>query len=130
MRGFGNIARWIGDGGCRHGAALAACVNAARAIASGLQIATWIDLPLLWRTDGAAARDCIAVAKRWTDPAAAPISRATVGRILMTQFNDRERAFESKFAHDEEMKFRITARRNRLLVSGRPARWACRKKRP
>ena len=33
----------------------------------------------------------------------------------MTQFDDRERAFESKFAHDEEMKFRITARRNRLL---------------
>lgn len=33
----------------------------------------------------------------------------------MSQFDDRERAFESKFAHDEEMKFRITARRNRLL---------------
>lgn len=33
----------------------------------------------------------------------------------MTQFNDRERAFESKFAHDEEMKFRLIARRNRLL---------------
>jgi len=33
----------------------------------------------------------------------------------MSQFNDRERAFESKFAHDEEMKFRLIARRNRLL---------------
>lgn len=33
----------------------------------------------------------------------------------MTDFNDRERAFEAKFAHDEEMMFRITARRNRLL---------------
>ena len=33
----------------------------------------------------------------------------------MTQFDDRERAFETKFAHDEDMKFRITARRNRLL---------------
>ena len=33
----------------------------------------------------------------------------------MTQFDDRERAFESKFARDEEMKFRIIARRNRLL---------------
>lgn len=33
----------------------------------------------------------------------------------MTTFNDRERAFETKFAHDEEMRFRITARRNRLL---------------
>jgi hypothetical protein len=39
----------------------------------------------------------------------------------MTQFEDRERAFESKFAHDEEMKFRITARRNRLL-----GEWAAR----
>lgn len=33
----------------------------------------------------------------------------------MTSFQDRERAFEAKFAHDEEMQFRITARRNRLL---------------
>ena len=33
----------------------------------------------------------------------------------MTQFDDRERAFETKFARDEEMQFRITARRNRLL---------------
>lgn len=33
----------------------------------------------------------------------------------MTTFDDRERAFESKFAHDQEMEFRITARRNRLL---------------
>jgi hypothetical protein len=33
----------------------------------------------------------------------------------MTTFNDRERAFESGFAHDEEMKFRIIARRNKLL---------------
>jgi hypothetical protein len=33
----------------------------------------------------------------------------------MTTFDDRERAFEAKFARDEEMLFRITARRNRLL---------------
>jgi len=33
----------------------------------------------------------------------------------MTTFDDRERAFEAKFAHDEEMAFRVTARRNRLL---------------
>jgi|SRR4051794_12461151 hypothetical protein len=39
----------------------------------------------------------------------------------MTQFDDRERAFEAKFAHDEEMKFRIIARRNRLL-----GHWAAR----
>jgi hypothetical protein len=33
----------------------------------------------------------------------------------MTTFEDRERAFEAKFAHDEDLSFRITARRNRLL---------------
>ena len=33
----------------------------------------------------------------------------------MTTFNDRERGEEAHFAHDEEMLFRITARRNRLL---------------
>lgn len=33
----------------------------------------------------------------------------------MTTFDDRERAEEAKFARDEEMAFRITARRNRLL---------------
>jgi hypothetical protein len=33
----------------------------------------------------------------------------------MTSFDDRERAFEAKFARDEEMAFRITARRNRLV---------------
>lgn len=40
----------------------------------------------------------------------------------MTQFDDRERAFETKFAHDEQMNFRIIARRNRLL-----GEWAARK---
>ena len=39
----------------------------------------------------------------------------------MTTFDDRERGFESKFAHDEEMAFRILARRNRLL-----GEWAAR----
>ena len=33
----------------------------------------------------------------------------------MTMFDDRERAEEAKFARDEEMLFRIHARRNRLL---------------
>ena len=40
----------------------------------------------------------------------------------MTTFDDREKAFENKFAHDEEMRFRIAARRNRLL-----GEWAARK---
>lgn len=33
----------------------------------------------------------------------------------MTTFDDRERAFEQKFARDEELQFKIIARRNKLL---------------
>jgi hypothetical protein len=33
----------------------------------------------------------------------------------MTTLKDREKGFERKFAHDEEMKFKAEARRNRLL---------------
>ena len=33
----------------------------------------------------------------------------------MSSFKDREKAFESKFAHDQELKFKATARRNKLL---------------
>ena len=33
----------------------------------------------------------------------------------MSSFDDRENAFESKFAHDAEMQFRAEARRNKLL---------------
>jgi len=33
----------------------------------------------------------------------------------MTTFDNRENAFENKFARDEDMSFRITARRNRLV---------------
>ncbi|PJF08908.1 DUF1476 domain-containing protein [Pseudorhodobacter sp. MZDSW-24AT] len=33
----------------------------------------------------------------------------------MTSFDDRENAFETKFAHDAEMQFRAEARRNKLV---------------
>lgn len=33
----------------------------------------------------------------------------------MSTFDDRENAFENKFAHDAEMQFKAEARRNRLL---------------
>jgi len=33
----------------------------------------------------------------------------------MTTFDKREDAFEKQFAHDEELKFKATARRNKLL---------------
>jgi len=40
----------------------------------------------------------------------------------MTTFDDRQRAFESQFARDQEMQFKIVARRNRLL-----GQWAAKK---
>jgi hypothetical protein len=40
----------------------------------------------------------------------------------MTTFDDREKGFESKFAHDQDLKFRAEARRNKLL-----AEWAAAK---
>ena len=33
----------------------------------------------------------------------------------MTTFDDRKDAFEKKFAHDEELRFKAMARRNKLL---------------
>jgi len=37
----------------------------------------------------------------------------------MTTFQEREQAFEAKFAHDEEFRFLVTARRDKLF-----AHWA------
>ncbi len=37
----------------------------------------------------------------------------------MSTFDDREKAFETKYARDQEMQFKIVARRNKLL-----GRWA------
>jgi hypothetical protein len=39
----------------------------------------------------------------------------------MTTFDDRERAFETRYARDQELQFKIIARRNRLL-----GQWAAR----
>ncbi len=33
----------------------------------------------------------------------------------MTTFDDRKNSFEKKFAHDEELRFKATARRNKLF---------------
>ena len=40
----------------------------------------------------------------------------------MTTFDEREEGFEKKFAHDEELKFKASARRNKLL-----GQWAAEK---
>ena len=33
----------------------------------------------------------------------------------MSTFDDREKSFEKKFAHDEELQFKISARKNKYL---------------
>ncbi len=33
----------------------------------------------------------------------------------MTTFDEREKEFEARFKHDEELRFKVTARRNRLI---------------
>ncbi len=40
----------------------------------------------------------------------------------MTTFDNRENAFENKFAHDADLQFKITARRNKLI-----GQWAAEK---
>ncbi|MDX2258287.1 MAG: DUF1476 domain-containing protein [Hyphomicrobiaceae bacterium] len=35
----------------------------------------------------------------------------------MTTFDDREKAFEKKFAHDADLKFKAEARRNNLIAA-------------
>jgi hypothetical protein len=40
----------------------------------------------------------------------------------MTTFDEREKAFENKFAHDEDLKFKALARRNKMI-----AEWAAAK---
>jgi hypothetical protein len=33
----------------------------------------------------------------------------------MTTFNEREKAFEKKYEHDQDLKFKVSARKNKLL---------------
>lgn len=39
----------------------------------------------------------------------------SIRAMAMTSFDKREEGFEQQFAHDEELRFRATARRNKLL---------------
>src|SRR5262249_3332348 len=41
--------------------------------------------------------------------------RCREARKAMTTFDKREEGFEKQFAHDEELRFKATARRNKLL---------------
>jgi len=47
--------------------------------------------------------------------AAVPENGAKITRIGMTTFDKREEGFEQQFAHDEALKFKATARRNKLI---------------
>jgi hypothetical protein len=47
-------------------------------------------------------------------PLAGKLKRNSEGGIVTT-FDKREEGFEKKFAHDEELKFKAFARRNKLL---------------
>ena len=40
----------------------------------------------------------------------------------MNKFDDREKSFEKKFAHDEELKFKVASKRNKYL-----GQWASQK---
>ena len=38
----------------------------------------------------------------------------------MNKFNEREKSFENKYAHDQELKFKVNVKRNKYL-----AEWVC-----
>jgi hypothetical protein len=44
-----------------------------------------------------------------------PHNDGTKREIDMSGISDREKAFENKFAHDQELRFKAEARRNKLL---------------
>jgi hypothetical protein len=45
----------------------------------------------------------------------APRPQLKFGIVIMTTFDKREEGFEKKFAHDEELRFKANARRNKML---------------
>jgi hypothetical protein len=51
-----------------------------------------------------------------------PFPTSIIRAEAMTTFDKREEAFEQQFAHDEELRFKATARRNKLL-----GQWAAEK---
>jgi len=42
-------------------------------------------------------------------------TKAIRGRSTMTTFDEREKDFEARYKHDQELQFKVKARRNRLL---------------
>src|SRR5215468_1614472 len=50
-----------------------------------------------------------------SSPARAVMTQQSGVRAMTTTFDKREEGFEKQFAHDEELKFKATARRDRLF---------------
>src|ERR1700758_4063918 len=53
--------------------------------------------------------------RRIAAPARALYAPLRIAGVDMTTFDERERGFENKFAHDQETEFKAVARRNRML---------------
>jgi hypothetical protein len=48
-------------------------------------------------------------------PYAGPVLLASKRSVAMSTFNEREKGFENKYKHDQDLQFKVGARRNRLL---------------
>jgi hypothetical protein len=58
----------------------------------------------------------LTIVPRYARRQEAPInSGSSIQEAIMTTFDKREEGFEKQFAHDEELKFKATSRRNKLL---------------
>jgi hypothetical protein len=88
---------------------------------SGERPAERADIALIWRPAGdMQGRIGSPYGGRNPQPfqwprAVADRTRDQAGETGMSTFDRREEAFENKFAHDEELRFKAVARRNKLL---------------
>jgi hypothetical protein len=58
----------------------------------------------------------LTIVPRYARRQEAPINSGNnIQEAVMTTFDKREEGFEKQFAHDEELKFKATSRRNKLL---------------
>jgi hypothetical protein len=57
----------------------------------------------------------LTIVPRYARRQEAPINSGSIQEAVMTTFDKREEGFEKQFAHDEELKFKATSRRNKLL---------------
>ena len=65
--------------------------------------------------DGGRCLDALASICKAQVICADPLFHARAKATMMTTFDKREEGFEKQFAHDEELRFKATARRNKML---------------